>query len=186
MFVPEWRAARKVQVNQICGWEQQFHQQTEAEWAACRRGREARRKRRRRWGREGRRWGAKRPRRVLTLRNLLTQSTPPPSLPAPSPSLPPPPSLEAENTIAHSRQWHLPDCRCADSSQNKESEKNPQHRSIPIEASRSERRTRRRRGAAGSRCCLSGLPDTARAGLDTPCIYVSVGHFFIFQRSLAQ
>lgn len=92
------------------------------------------------------------------------------------PPLPPPP-LEAENTIAHSRQWHLPDCRCADSSENKESETNPQHRSIPIEASRSERRTRRRRGAAGSRCCLSGLPDTARAGLDTPCIYVSVGHF---------
>lgn len=172
---------RKVQVNQIRGWEQQFHQRTEAEWATYRRGREARRKRRRRrWGREGRRWGAKRPRRVLTLRNLLTQSTPPPSLPAPLslPPLPPPP-LEAENTIAHSRQWHLPDCRCADSSENKESETNPQHRSIPIEASRSERRTRRRRGAAGSRCCLSGLPDTARAGLDTPCIYVSVGHFFL-------
>ncbi|TNN01310.1 hypothetical protein fugu_010692 [Takifugu bimaculatus] len=29
------------------------------------------------------------------------------------------------------------------------------------------------RAAAGSRCCRSGLPDTARAGLDTECIYVS-------------
>ncbi|KAF1393729.1 hypothetical protein PFLUV_G00019050 [Perca fluviatilis] len=50
----------------------------------------------------------------------------------------------------------------------------PQHRASPTAASRSERRTRRRRGAAGNRCSLSPgfwtTPDTARTGLD---IYVS-------------
>lgn len=121
--------------------------------------------------------GGKRPRRVLTLRNL--PCTPPPSLlllllfhPPPSSSSP---LRRAENAVAPfpAVTFSQPIAVCCADSERKEPKRKgslfyislfpPQppplsppsrhsERSIPTAASRSERRTRRRRGAAGSRC----------------------------------
>lgn len=169
---------------------------------------EGKRRKGRRRDEGGRGWGGKRPRRVLTLRNLPAHrhhhhhhhSTSSFSAPPPPPSL-----LWRLKTplLIPSRDIFQPVAVCWADSQTRGARNGRrrrkklggkegrclwvrllQHRASRRSAIRSETRTRRRRGAAGSRRSLShrGIVDYTGHGVgqDTASVYVSVGHFTPF------